>query len=143
MPMPLAFSKLLLFMPLFFCSFLALAEEDLMPHQPSKTLAYLVSDNRIPFWEIMSRGITQQADQLGYDVKVFSANNQAKAELKNTLQAIQKRVAGIVVSPTNSSACVTILELAQQAKIPVVIADIGTESGEYVSYISSDNRQGA
>jgi len=53
------------------------------------------------------------------------------------------RVAGIIVSPTNSSACVTILKLAKKAGIPIVISDIGTDGGEYVSYISSDNRGGS
>ncbi len=36
-----------------------------------------------------------------------------------------------------------VLDLAKQANIPVVIADIGTDSGEYVSFIISDNYQGA
>jgi len=109
----------------------------------TKTLAYLVSDNRIPFWNILNRGIQSQAESLGYQVHTLSANNQAKQELQNTLEAIREGVSGIIVSPTNSSACVTILEFANQAKIPVVIADIGTEKGDYVSYISSNNYQGA
>ena len=33
--------------------------------------------------------------------------------------------------------------LAARAKIPVVVADIGTNSGDYVSFIISDNYQGA
>lgn len=108
-----------------------------------KTVAYLVSDIRIPFWKIMSQGIRHQAKELGYELLIFSAQNQAKIELQNTIQAIRHNVDGIIVSPTNSSACVTILELAQQANIPVTIADIGAEKGHYVSYISSDNQQGA
>ena len=35
------------------------------------------------------------------------------------------------------------LALAARAKIPVVVADIGTNSGEYVSFVISDNYQGA
>ena len=35
------------------------------------------------------------------------------------------------------------LELAKKANIPVVIADIGTNSGDYVSFIISDNYDGA
>lgn len=37
----------------------------------------------------------------------------------------------------------TLLNLAKQAQIPVVIADIGAESGDYLSYIKSNNLQGA
>jgi ribose transport system substrate-binding protein len=36
-----------------------------------------------------------------------------------------------------------VLQVAARAKIPVVIADIGTTSGDYVSFISSENEKGA
>lgn len=107
-----------------------------------KKIIYLVSDIRIPFWQIMSKGIKHHALSLGYDFEIYSSNNIAKKELELTFKAIQENVAGIIVSPTNSSACVTILKLAKQANIPVVISDIGTDGGDYVSYISSDNFDG-
>lgn len=112
------------------------------PAAPAR-LAYLVSDLRIPFWEIMSRGIRAAAAERGYAVDVYSADNSAKEELIGAGKAIADGVAGIILSPTNSSASVTILKLAKGAGIPVVIADIGTDGGEYVSYIASDNRTGA
>lgn len=115
--------------------------EGATPQKPR--LVYLVSDLRIPFWDIMWRGIKNRAEQLGYDVAVHSADNDAKAELKHTGDAIRSKVDGIIMSPTNSSAAVTILKLSKGAKIPVVISDIGTDGGEYVSYISSDNEGGA
>lgn len=108
-----------------------------------RELVYLVSDQRIPFWDIMWRGVKLRAEQLGYEVNVYSAENSAKEELQFAVKAIKDRVDGIIISPTNSSACVTVLKLAKRAGIPVVISDIGTDSGEYVSYISSDNRDGA
>ncbi len=108
-----------------------------------KKLAYIVSDIRIPFWEIMKRGIENTSSSLGYELEVYSANNNPKKELELTIKAIRDKVSGIIVSPTNSSACVTILKLAKSAGIPVVISDVGTDGGEYVSYISSNNKNGA
>jgi ribose transport system substrate-binding protein len=108
-----------------------------------KKLAYIVTDSRIPFWEIMGRGIKNGADSLGYDLDIYSADNSVKRELELTVKAIKNRVSGIIVSPSTSSTCVTILKLAKTANIPVVISDIGTDSGQYVSYISSNNRDGA
>jgi ABC-type sugar transport system substrate-binding protein len=108
-----------------------------------KTLAYLVSDTDIPFWSIMERGVKNAAAELGYGVTVFNAGNDAKTELASAVKAIEAKVDGLIVSPTNSSACATILKLAAQAAIPAVIADIGTDGGEYVAYIASDNRDGA
>ncbi len=109
----------------------------------AKDIAYIVSDIRIPFWDIMSRGIVDAAKKRGHEVKVYSADNDRKKELENTLKAIKDGVEGIIISPTSSLASVTILKLAKEANIPVVISDIGSDRGEYVSYISSDNRDGA
>lgn len=117
----------------------------LSPSAPAadKQLAYLVSDARIPFWNIMQRGIESRAASLGYQVQVYSAENNPKRELEFTTRAIKNKVDGIILSPTNSSAAVTVLKFAQAANIPVVIADIGSDGGDYVSYIASDNFDGA
>ena len=108
-----------------------------------RTLAYLVPDIRIPFWDIMARGIHQKANELGYELSVHSADNLARRELEATVAAIDSGVDGIILSPTQSAAAVTVLKLAEQAGIPVVISDIGAKSDNYVSYIESDNDQGA
>jgi ribose transport system substrate-binding protein len=108
-----------------------------------KQLAYIVSDMSIPFWQIMSRGVQNSANSLGYEVVIYSSNNNAKTEIEHTVKALKNKVDGIIISPTNSLACVTILRLAKNAGIPVVISDIGTDGGEYLSYISSNNLDGA
>jgi len=108
-----------------------------------KKLIYIVSDIRIPFWEIMSKGIKNKSSNYDYDVEVYSSSNSAKIELENTVKAIRSKPDGLIVSPTNSSACVTILKFVKEANIPAVILDIGTDRGEYLSYISSDNKTGA
>lgn len=112
-------------------------------HAADKRIAYLVSDLRIPFWEILWRGVNTKASSLGYEAFVLSAENDAKRELENVAQVLRENVAGIVLSPTNSSAAVTILKIAAKSRIPVVIADIGADGGDYVSYIASDNFTGA
>jgi len=108
-----------------------------------KKIAYIVSDIRIPFWHIMSRGIKNSALELGYEVSFYSSDNIKKTEIENTIKAIKNRVDAIVLSPINSSSAVTILKFAKSANIPVVISDIGTDKGEYISFISSDNEDGA
>ena len=109
----------------------------------TKKIAYIVSDTRIPFWDIMKRGVQRGAMAKGYAVSVYSAENNRKNELDFVAKALRDRVDGIIVSPTSSSACATVLKLADKAGIPVVISDIGTDGGKYVSYVSSDNLDGA
>lgn len=111
--------------------------------QTKKKLAYIVSDMKIPFWQIMSNGIKNSSNKLNYDIEIFDAQNIPKKELELTIKAIRSKVSGIIISPINSSSCVTVLKLAKKANIPVVISDIGADKGEYISYISSNNKNGA
>ena len=126
-----------------FILFLVLSGLVVKAHSAEKHLAYLVPDARIPFWNIMANGVRHEASGLGYRVSVYSAENQARKELEFTAQAIRDDVDGIILSPTNSSAAVTVLKLAKQAGIPVVVSDIGADTENYVSYIKSNNYQGA
>jgi len=123
---------------LFLCSFVYGATAN-----SSKKLAYIVSDINIPFWSIMASGIKNEAKKQGFEVVVYSSNNNKKSELKNTFLAIKDKVDGLVISPINSSTSKTILGFAKKSNIPVVISDIGTDGGEYVSFISSNNTSGA
>jgi ribose transport system substrate-binding protein len=109
----------------------------------SKKLVYLVSDINIPFWSIMAKGIKNGAKLRGYEVEVLSASNIKKNEMQNLSKAIKSGISGLIISPINSSTAVTILRIAKGANVPVVISDIGTDGGEYVSYISSNNENGA
>lgn len=109
----------------------------------TKKIAYIASDMSIPFWQILSRGIQNASNEADYSLTIYNTQNNAKHELEMVISAIKNKVDAIIISPTTSMACVTVLQLAKQAKIPVIIADIGTDEGEYLSYISSNNQQGA
>lgn len=112
-------------------------------NEQQKKIAYIVSDLSIPFWKIMSKGIESKAKELGYKVEFYSSNNLKKIELENLSKALSSKVDGLIISPINSSTAVTFLEFAKKSNLPVVISDIGTDSGEYLSFISSDNITGA
>ena len=127
----------------FFTYFTILNASEIKSDLPKKKIAYIVSDIKIPFWEIMSRGIKNNAEKLGYEAIIYSSNNLKKTEIENTLLAIKEKVDGIILSPINSSSAVTILKFAESSNIPVVISDIGADKGKYISYISSNNEEGA
>jgi ABC-type sugar transport system substrate-binding protein len=109
----------------------------------SKEIVYLTPGLDLPFWRYVSKGVESVAVEKGYGFQVLDSANSAQAQLKNAQDAIARGVAGIVLSPTDSSTAPSVLQLAEAAKIPVVIADIGTNSGTHVSFISSDNYEGA
>ena len=108
-----------------------------------KKLAYIVSDINIPFWQIISKGIKDKSNELGYEIHIYSSNNLKKNELENLASAISLKIDGLIISPINSSTASTLLEIAKMNKIPTIVADIGSDSQDYLSFISSDNKKGA
>ena len=109
----------------------------------AKHFAYLTPGLDLPFWRYLSKGIEGEAKKRGDTVTTYDSHNDASTQLKNAQDAIARKVDGILISPTDSSTAPSVLTAAAQANIPVVIADIGTTSGDYVSFIISDNESGA
>ncbi len=105
--------------------------------------AYLTPGLDLPFWRYLAKGIEDEAKKAGHKATTYDSNNDAAKQLANAQDAIARKVKGIMISPTDSSTCPKVLDLAAKAGIPVVIADIGTDSGEYVSFVISDNFDGA
>jgi len=111
--------------------------------QETKEIVYLTPGLNLPFWRYLSNGVESEAKKAGFSYTALDSNNSAETQLKNAQDAIARGVAGIAISPTDSSTAPSVLAAAARAKIPVVVADIGTNSGDYVSFIISDNKQGA
>lgn len=109
----------------------------------SGDIVYLTPGLDLPFWRYLARGVEAAATEAGYGFQALDSANDAQTQLQNAQDAIARGVAGIVISPTDSSTAPSVLTLAENAGIPVVIADIGTNSGTYVSFIISDNYDGA
>ncbi|WP_319532719.1 substrate-binding domain-containing protein [uncultured Cohaesibacter sp.] len=108
-----------------------------------KSIAYLTPSVNVQFWRYVATGAEAAAKEGGYTIKTLDSANDAKTQLQNAQDAIAQGVAGIVISPTDSSTAPSVLKLAENAGVPVVIADIGTNEGEYVSFVGSDNYAGA
>ena len=103
----------------------------------------------MPFWKYLSDGIKQaaatDAAKSGAKITVtdYDSQNSAATQLQNAQDVITAGVDLIIISPTDSSSAPEVLELAAENKVPVVIADIGTDSGDYVSFVISSNESGA
>lgn len=106
-------------------------------------IVYIVDTMGDPFWGYVALGIKDAVQQRGYDLAISDSKSSAQNQLQNAQDAVAKHVAGIVLSPTNSSTAPAVLDIAASAKIPVSFAGIGTVSGKYVTYVTSDDEQGA
>ncbi len=108
-----------------------------------KQIVYITPGLDLPFWRAVSKGVESAAKAKGYGFQALDSHNSAQNQLQNAQDAIARNVAGIVISPTDSSTAPSVLTIAKRAGIPVVIADIGSNSGDYVSYVASNNYEGA
>ena len=108
-----------------------------------KEIVYLTAKQDLPFWTTLGKGVQSVAQRHNFTFRVLDSGLDAQVQLKNAQEAIARGVAGIVMSPTDSASAPAVLELARKARVPVVIADIGTNSGQYVAYVKSDNYRGA
>ena len=111
--------------------------------QDKGELVYMTPGLDLAFWRYVSEGVKSVAEEQGYGFAALDSTNDPQTQLQNAQDAIARGVAGIVLSPTDSSTAPAVLQLAQDDGIPVVIADIATDSGEFVSVIGSNNYEGA
>lgn len=114
------------------------------PAQAQKgQIVYIVDTMGDPFWGYVAKGIKDAVEQRGYALAISDSKSSAQNQLQNAQDAVAKHVSGIVLSPTDSSTAPAVLDLAEKANIPVAFAGIGTVSGKYVTYVTSDDEQGA
>ena len=108
----------------------------------SAKVADLTPSLDVPFWRYVRYGIEDELGKSGIECVTYDSKDDANTQLSNAQDALTKQVDAIIISPTDSASCVSVLSAAEEAGVPVVICDIGTDSGEYVSYISTDNLAG-
>ncbi|HAT34010.1 MAG TPA: ribose ABC transporter substrate-binding protein [Janthinobacterium sp.] len=113
------------------------------PAAAGKEIVYISAKLDLPFWTTLGKGAASVFVASGYTYREVDSALSAQTQLQNAQDAIRRGVAGIVISPIDSQTAPQVLELARVAGIPVVIADVGTNGGQYVSYVKSDNYRGA
>ncbi|GHD43686.1 ribose ABC transporter substrate-binding protein [Mycetocola manganoxydans] len=106
-------------------------------------IAYITSATSVSFWRSLSLGIKDAAEEKDATVTDYDSDNSQGKQLQNAQDAITSGVDLIIFSPTDSASAPAVLDVAEEAGVPVVIADIGTEEGEYVSLIKTDNTAAA
>ena len=94
-----------------------------------------------PFFVSIREGIEEAS---GEDVEaiVSDAQNDSSVQSNQVEDLITQGVDLIIINPVDSTAIAPSVEKANEANIPVICVDRGTDSGEIVSFIASNNIQG-
>jgi len=95
-----------------------------------------------PFFVDLRDGALEAAGKVGVEVNVADAQNDPNKQLSQVENFIQERVDIILINPCDSAAIVPAIKSANAAKIPVITVDRGSDGGEVVCHIASDNVEG-
>lgn len=106
-----------------------------------KTIGYSVYDLQNPYWQSYAAGVEAGAEEAGIEVTIVDQKSDQQAQVSGSLDLINQGISGLIVTPVQPSALPATIDAAHEAKIPVVIADIGT-AGDYDAYIQSNNSDG-
>ncbi len=105
-------------------------------------IGLVISTLNNPFFVTLKDGAEAKAKEVGFELIVLDSQNDPAKELSNIEDLITKKVAAILVNPTDSDSVANSIKLANDAKIPVITLDRGANGGEVVAHIASDNVAG-
>lgn len=96
------------------------------------------------FWNGVLAGAQKAAKE--HNVEIFWTGPDREGDREKQIQIVEdfivKKVAGIVLAPTDARALVPVVERAAAAKIPVVVIDSDIETDKRVSFVATDNYMG-
>ena len=107
------------------------------------TFGWSVYDLANPFFVPMDEGVKVKAAELGVKLLPTHDNRSDATEMISGVTAlINQGIDALVISPYSPEAMGTVMTLAQDADIPVVVVDIGTGGAPINAFVMSDMRGG-
>jgi ribose transport system substrate-binding protein len=109
-----------------------------------KTIAVIPKGVSHSFWQSVKAGADAAAKDLDVNIiwKGPASETDVTGQVNIVEDMINQQVDGIVLAPSHGESLVPVVERAQKQKILVTIFDSGISTGNYLSYVSTDNRQG-
>lgn len=95
-----------------------------------------------PFFVSIREGIEEKAKEEGAEVVVSDAQNDSSVQSNQIEDLITQKVDLIIINPVDSTAIASSVQKANEANIPVICVDRGSEDGEVLSLVASNNVEG-
>ncbi|MDO4594634.1 MAG: substrate-binding domain-containing protein [Tissierellia bacterium] len=106
------------------------------------TIGVSLSTLNNPFFVSVRDGIEEVAKDKNVKVVISDAQNDSAEQSNQIDDLIQQKVDLLLINPVDSQAISPAVESANTANIPVICVDRGSDSGEIVSLVASDNVEG-
>jgi len=104
-------------------------------------IGYSVFDLQQPYWQAYTKGVQDACKAAGYQCIVTDQKSSQQAEVSGSIDLINQGISALINSPIEPAALPAVIEKAHQAKIPVVIGDVGV-AGNYDAFVLSNNEEG-
>ncbi|MFJ8235255.1 ribose ABC transporter substrate-binding protein RbsB [Ureibacillus sp. NPDC094379] len=105
-------------------------------------IGFSISTLNNPFFVTLSEGAKANATELGSEIVIVDAQDDASKQASDVEDLIQQGVDLILINPVDSAAVGSAVQSANTAGIPVITVDRSADHGEVVSHIASDNVAG-
>ncbi len=104
-------------------------------------IGYSVYDMLQPYWQAYAKGIEDAAKAAGYGFVLSDQKSSEQTQVSGSIDLINQGISALIVSPVQPPALPAIIDAAHEAKIPVIIGDVGV-AGDYDAFVLSDNEGG-
>ncbi|MFW6273999.1 MAG: ribose ABC transporter substrate-binding protein RbsB [Halanaerobium sp.] len=101
-----------------------------------------VSTLNNPFFVDLKDGAESMAEEMDVEISVVDAQDDAASQLSSIEDLLIRDIDVLIINPVDGDAVVSAITAANDAGIPVITVDRGSEGGEVVSHIASDNVEG-
>jgi len=135
-----------LFFAVMVCSLVCVAQgqEKAGKADAAPVIAVIPKGTTHEFWKSIHAGAVKAERELGVKTvwKGPLKEDDREAQIRVIENFINTKVSGIVLAPLDDTAMRAPVAAAVRAGIPVVIIDSGLKSGDYVSFVATDNYKG-
>lgn len=102
-------------------------------------LGVSISTTNNPYFVSMKDGLDSYAKDKKVSLKVADSQDDAARQADDIQNFISQNVDAILINPVDSKAVVTSIKAANSANIPVILIDRGSEGGDVLTTVASDN----
>lgn len=102
-------------------------------------LGVSISTTNNPYFVAMKDGLDKFAGEKKVSLKVADAQDDAARQADDIQNFISQNVDAILINPVDSKAVVSSIKATNSANIPVILIDRGSEGGDVLTTVASDN----
>lgn len=102
-------------------------------------LGVSISTTNNPYFVAMKDGLDKFAGEKKVSLKVADAQDDAARQADDIQNFISQNVDAILINPVDSKAVVSSIKAANSANIPVILIDRGSEGGDVLTTVASNN----